>query len=192
MTYPIAHAAPLCALLAAFASGSVQAQSRQRIAVQGSAFTTVVAVDGARVVGVGFEPQLRVNGLGSLDGGALSLGLGAQYTQHTLKDGPLSVVGAFVEPRVSFRTPSARWFAYGSARVAALQSYKADMESTRGFAFGAGGGVIRWLSPTVNLDLGGSALYQQLNDSRTDTGRLYRFGGGLGFVARVGLNVGLP
>jgi hypothetical protein len=66
------------------------------------------------------------------------------------------------------------------------------MANTNGMAIGAGGGVIRALSPTKNLDLGASALYQQLNDSRTDTGRLYRFGGGFAFVARVGLNFGLP
>jgi hypothetical protein len=184
--------ASLVCLSGSLLSGRVNAQSASPVGLQASAFTTLVTVNSQRVTGVGVEPQLRLNKLGRLGGGALSLGVGAQYSRHSLSDGPLTVTGIFVEPRLAFGTPRPGWFGYWSARAARLYSSKEGMAGTTGVAFGAGGGLIRVLSTTKNLDVGASALYQQLNDTRTDTGRLYRFGGGFAFVARVGLNFSLP
>jgi hypothetical protein len=184
--------ASLVFLSGSLLSSRVHAQSASPVALQASAFTTSVSVNSQRVTGVGVEPQLRLNQLGRFGTGSLSLGIGAQYSRHTLFDGPLTVTGVFVEPRLAFETPSPSWFGYWSARAARLYSSKEGMAGTTGVAFGAGGGLIRVLSTTKNLDVGASALYQQLNDTRTDTGRLYRFGGGFAFVARVGLNLSLP
>ncbi len=172
---------------------SLLAQSPQKVSVQASAFSTLISANGERAVGGGFEPQLRVNGPLVGATGVVSIGVGGQVTRHNLRDGGLTLLGAFIEPRVAFGNSRLRLPWYWSARVAVLRQQSEAASTTNGFALGIGSGVVKSIGSDdrTNLDLGLGVALQDFADARTSSGRLYRFSGAVGFFARVGVNVGL-
>ena len=162
------------------------------MAIQASAFTTLVTANDANVAGIGIEPQIRLNRIASIgQHGVASVGVGGQYTRHLFQDGTLVASGLFVEPRIAFPARSERLFTYVGARIATLRQSNPTSNSTNGFAVGGGAGLIRALNYRTNLDLGLALLYQDFEDGRTPTGRLYRFGGTLGFAAKIGVSIGI-
>jgi hypothetical protein len=173
------------------APSQASAQSRFPLSVQGSVLSTLVTADGTSAPGVGGEVQLRVNALGMQRGpGVLSVGGGGQYTAHVFSDGTLTVSGAFLEPRLAWGTSRANWFRYAALRGAVLRQSSPAATSSRGYAVGAGGGLIHTLGFRHNFDVGAAVLYQQFDDAVTPSGRSFRFRGALSFALKVGLTVG--
>src|SRR5690242_791789 len=103
----------ISAALLVTASTRAAAQSAQAFSVQvsglyigfgGSAYSEMSS-------GAGGEAQVRYTS------GAMSLGLGYQYTRHTMEgeEGHMSNAGAFIEPRYVFSTSSPSFAPYVSA-----------------------------------------------------------------------------
>ena len=107
------------AALCAVASSRLAAQSAQAFSIQVSGlymgFGGTAYADMS--IGTGGEAQLRYTS------GAMSLGIGYQYTRHTMMDeeGSMSNAGAFIEPRFVFATSSPNLAPYLSARLSLLQ-----------------------------------------------------------------------
>ncbi len=175
----------LCSLAA---TRALEAQAPQRVSAQFSAFSTLMTANGTRAIGVGVEPQIRVNGPHSGNRG-LSLGVGAQLTQHYFSDGTLTLTGAIVEPRLTYsNTLLSAW--YLAARAGLLKQRSDAASSTSGYAVGIGAGSIRAIGGPY-LDIGLGVVYQDFADARTPTGRVYQFSGTLAFVAKVGISIGI-
>ncbi len=154
-------------------------------------FTQIPAGAG-NVAGQGVEVQQRFNRLyGSETLGAVSLGIGGQYTVHTKVRDELRISGIFVEPRWVPATPSSVVFPYLSARLAwqhmeGVFQFAQD-GSTNGTSIGAGGGIALRVTRRLNLDAGVQLVRQKF--------------GAVGalvlepistYAAKVGLSVGYP
>jgi opacity protein-like surface antigen len=103
--------------------------------------------------GYGFDVQLRVAG------GSLSLGVGYARTSHDLPDikEDIHVGTFFAEPRVAFALPTTRVTPYVAARVGrATQKLEVGTDDAKwnGWSYGAGGGLLIRVAPTVDVDLG--------------------------------------
>ena len=172
----------------------LRAQSAQPFSLQLAAlFTTIRASNtGSSVAGAGFEPQLRFNRLlASENYGALSLGLGGQYTSHTKVQDKLIITGVFLEPRWVPATNFTRIFPYLSARLSLLH-VSGDFQfaqggSSTGSGFGAGGGVAVRLTRTVNLDAGVQLVQQRFGKIGTVTFRPFAT-----YTAKIGATFGFP
>lgn len=171
------------------APSSSFAQSQQPFSVQGSVLSTLVTADGTSAPGGGGEVQLRVNAVGMRRTGMLSVGGGGQYTAHVFSDGTLTVSGAFVEPRLAWGTSEDEWLPYTALRAAVLRQSSPAATSSRGYAVGAGGGLIHALG-RHNFDVGAAVLYQQFGDALTPSGRSFRFRGAVSFAFKMGITVG--
>ncbi len=161
-----------------------EAQSAQPYSLQFAALFAGFDNGGANVGGVGVEPQFRLNRLYSTDGfGALSLGIGGQYTSHSRGGDNLKISGLFFEPRWVPALKSNTIFPYLSARLAFLrQSNNFETPTSSGTGFGAGGGVAIKLTKTINLDAGVQLVRQKLGN----------FDGFTTYTAKVGASVGFP
>ena len=170
------------------------AQSAQPLSLQLAAlFTTIRASNtGSSVGGAGVEPQLRYNRLlASEKFGALSLGLGGQYTIHKKVQDKLTITGFFLEPRWVPATGSSRIFPYLSARLALLHvdgdfQFAAGGSST-GSGIGAGGGMAVRLTRTANLDAGVQLVQQRFGKIGTVTFRPFAT-----YTAKAGITLGFP
>lgn len=164
---------------------SLHAQSAQPYSLQLAALaTSFVGSGGASVGGIGVEPQFRLNRLFSTESfGALSLGIGGQYTSHSKDRENLKISGVFLEPRWVPALKSSTVFPYLSARLSLLrQSNNVNIASSSGFGFGAGGGVAIKLTRTVNLDAGVQLVRQNVS----------LFNAFTTYTAKAGFSVGFP
>ncbi len=170
----------------------VAAQNAQPYAAQLSALFTTIRAGSSDVAGAGVEVQQRFNRLYATEAiGAVSLGLGGQYTVHTKVQDRLSILGIFIEPRWVPATGSSLLFPYLSARLAVQRMTGefqfADGGSSVGTAFGAGGGVAVKLTRRINLDAGAQLIRQQFGN----VGAL-PLGARSTYTAKIGVSVGYP
>ncbi len=179
--------AALCALVS-----TAQAQSAQRYAVQVAALFTTIRASGSSAAGSGVEPQFRINRVYATEEfGALSLGLGAQYTVHNKAQDRLQIKGVFLEPRWVPPIGFTRVFPYLSARLAVMQVHGnfqfAQGGTSTGTGFGAGGGLAVALTRTTNLDAGVQLVRQQFGKIGSVTFLPFST-----YTAKIGLTVGFP
>lgn len=192
------HHIPSCAsrrtviLIATIAlTATARAQSAQPYAVQIAALVTTIQPEGRRVIGAGIEPQLRINRLISTDRyGAVSLGVGAQYTLHQSAGDRLQVAGLFVEPRWALPLSAGCAFPYLSARVAVLRAAADFASAPDGSAFGSalsgGGGISFRMTRTANLDVGAQLVHQEFRSIGAVAFRPVTT-----YAARVGVTLGV-
>jgi hypothetical protein len=141
--------------------------------------------------GLGAEGQIRYN-----FPSPLSIGGGLQYSRHEFDEAsgitdPLTLVGAFVEPRYVIRTGSDVLFPYLSGRLAYLkQSTKVSgaTVSATGTQFNGGGGVLYGLTNNLLLDLGATFGAVSFGSFSGGGGKA---GSGTNVVFRVGVSGGI-
>ncbi len=171
---------------------TANAQSAQPFAVQLSAFFTTINAGKSNVAGAGAELQQRFSRVyASEKFGALSLGVGGQYSVHSKVNDKLKIAGVFLEPRWVPPTGSATVFPYLSARLA-LQRMQgvfqfAEGGSTSGSGYGAGGGVALRLSSRMNLDAGAQLIRQQFGTIGVVTFKPFTT-----YTAKIGVSFGYP
>jgi hypothetical protein len=188
-----ALAAVPCAVIVACSMPQVAAaQNAQANAAQLSALFTTIRAGSSDVAGAGVEAQQRFNRLYATESfGAVSLGLGGQYTVHTKVQDRLSILGLFIEPRWVPATGSSIVFPYLSARFAIQRMTGefqfADGGSSIGTAVGAGAGVAVKLTRRINLDAGAQFIRQQFGDVGVLT-----LGARSTYTAKIGLSIGYP
>lgn len=157
------------------------AQSAQAISLQvsglyinfgGSAYSDMSS-------GAGGEAQVRYTS------GAMSLGIGYQYTRHTMQgeDGHMSNSGAFIEPRYVFAASSPTLAPYLSARLGLLRMKGIMPEDSNGGNVNFGGGILARLTSRANLDFGATYGYTRFSGGIA--------GSGSDLVLRAGLALGL-
>lgn len=173
-------------------TASAQAQSAQPFSLQAAAMVTTVRTGDMRSRGIGIEPQLRFNRLLSTENhGAVSLGIGAQYSLHTGADRRSQLAGLFVEPRWALPFSAGCAFPYLSARAGVLRLATDGGETpggtAHGYVVGTGPGVIFRVTRNANLDVGVQLLRQRLGAIEGVSN-----GGGSSYAARVGVTLGLP
>lgn len=183
-----------CVVVSTLCVAPLRAQSAQPFSLQIAAlFTTIRASNnGSSVAGAGIEPQLRYNRLLTSEKfGALSLGIGGQYTTHTKVQDKLKISGLFFEPRWVPVTGSSRIFPYLSARLALLhvtgEFQFAQGGSSGGSGIGAGGGLAVRLTRIANLDAGVQLVQQTFGKIGTVTFRPFAT-----YTAKIGITVGFP
>ncbi len=167
-----------------------KAQSAQPYAVQVSALFTTITAGNASVSGAGVELQPRYSRLYATESfGALSLGIGAQYSVHAKVRDRLKIAGLFAEPRWVPATASSTFFPYLSARLAVQHLTGvfqfAEGGSTWGSAYGAGGGLAVKLTRRTNLDAGVQLVRQQFGTIRELTFRPFTT-----YTAKIGISMG--
>ena len=174
------------------ATSPLRAQSAQPFAMQLSALFTTIRAGTTTVSGAGAELQQRISRVYASESfGALSVGIGAQYTVHKKVQDRLQIVGIFIEPRWVPAIGSGSIFPYLSARLAA-QRMKGEFQfaedgSANGSAFGAGGGLAMKLSRTTNLDAGVQLIRQQFGNIGVLTFKPFTT-----YTAKVGVSLGYP
>lgn len=166
------------------------AQARQPFSIQGSALYTVEQLGDAGLTGgLGGEFQLRYNPSG------FSVGLGYQFSHHASGNKTLDLGGVFVEPRMAIDAGSDVVTPYIAGRVALLQQTSELVTvpkfSSKGTAFGVGGGMVVTLSRRINFDAGAAYILQSFGDKSFSTGGRVNFDPFSGFVAKAGLTFGL-
>ncbi len=167
-----------------------QAQSAQPYAVQLSALFTTITAGNTSVSGAGVELQPRYSRLyASETFGALSLGIGGQYSVHAKVRDRLKIAGVFAEPRWVPATSSSMLFPYLSARLAVQRLTGvfqfAEGGSTWGSAFGAGGGLAVRLTRRTNLDAGVQLVRQHFGTIGVLTFRPFTT-----YTAKIGISMG--
>jgi hypothetical protein len=191
----------LSVTVAALTGSRLYAQSAQAISLQVSGIYNGLAgdvFDNLNKNGIGGEAQIRYTP------GALSLGVGVQYTVHALEGGfneDAQLLGAFFEPRYRIYTGSNVLAPYVSARFAWLDMGFSgdDLSVTSNFIqLNAGGGLLYRLGPRFNLDLGATFGYNRLGpgtfESTEEGGAFeqeFEASTGTNVVVRLGLAVGL-
>lgn len=177
--------------IAMIMSQTTSAQSAQLYAVQVSALFTTITAGNSSVSGMGIELQPRYSRLYASESfGALSLGIGGQYTVHAKVRDRLKIAGLFAEPRWVPATGSSNLFPYLSARFA-LQRLTgvfqfAEGGTTWGSAFGAGGGLAVKLTRRTNLDAGVQLVRQQFGTIGVLTFKPFTT-----YTAKIGISMGL-
>jgi hypothetical protein len=168
------------------------AQSAQPYAAQISALFTTIRAGGASLGGTGVELQQRFSRVYATETfGALSIGIGGQYTVHAKVKDRLNIAGIFVEPRWVPATGSSKVFPYLSARIAfqrlAGDFQFADDGSANGSALGAGGGLAVRVTRMINLDAGVQLVRQQFGSIGVLTFRPFTT-----YNAKIGASFGYP
>lgn len=168
------------------------AQSAQPYSIQLAAFFTAIKGGSETINGIGVEPQLRFNHIYASEGfGALSLGIGGQYTTHTKGSDKLTITGGFLEPRWVPAFRSNVIAPYVSLRLAVLhlKGEFANVQdgSSGGTGFGAGAGIAAKLSRTVNLDAGVQLVRQAFGDIGSVSFQPFTT-----YAAKIGLSLGFP
>jgi hypothetical protein len=184
-------------LAASALSSNLSAQSAQAISIQFSGLYNGVYGDvfSGLQNGFGAEGQIRYTP------GALSFGVGFQYTNHGLENRPedTHLYGGFFEPRYRIHTGSNVAAPYLSARVSLLAVGFSGGDLTLSSSFiqlNGGGGLLYRIGPRVNLDLGATFGYNQLNSGtlRSKSGNSERpieSSSGSNLVLRLGFAFGL-
>jgi hypothetical protein len=163
------------------ASTQATAQSAQAFSIQGSGL--FIGFGGSAYsdmsAGKGFEGQVRYTS------GAMSLGVGYQYTRHTMEgeEGHMNNSGAFIEPRYVFSTSSPTLAPYLSARLGLLRMSGIMPENSNGGTVNLGGGILARLTSRTNLDFGATYGYTRFSGGIA--------GSGSDLVLRAGLAIGL-
>jgi len=189
---------PIALALAATVGASfpLVAQSAQDYGVQLAFLATSIRSEGTTIRGAGVEPQFRINRLYATESfGALSVGLGAQWTKHSSGGDELTITGLFLEPRWVPATSSSKFFPYLSARLALLHQTSNFGSGSNGSGVGAGAGLAVKLTKTVNLDAGVQVVRQQLGDFEFNSGGGQLVGSFEPFTtyaAKIGLSLGFP
>jgi hypothetical protein len=173
-----------------FLAGTAQAQSQQRLSIQGSGalvFPTAEETAFKNTTRLGWEAQLRYT--------FSRFSLGAGYQQSTVykiegSDFSGAVSSLFVEPRYVLAAGSRLAF-YLAGRVGMSQlvcSPKGDCaEQSWEAAYGGGGGLLFLLGNRVSLDLGSQYFATSYANAPSVGGKT-----NAGYVlARLGLSVGL-
>jgi hypothetical protein len=185
----LAMAAPLC--------GHLEAQSAQAVSLQVSGLYNGVfgSVFNGLQDGVGGEGQIRYTP------GALSVGVGFEYTYHGLKFRPedTKLYGGFVEPRYRIHTGSYVLAPYVSARFSLLKVgfTGGDLSLSSSFIqLNGGGGLLYRLGPRVNLDVGATYGYNRLGagtlrSKRGGTSTPFPSSSGSNVVVRLGFAIGI-
>lgn len=174
------------------AAPMLQAQSAQPYSIQLAAFFTAIDAGSGTISGIGIEPQFRLNHIYASEGfGALSLGIGGQYTTHTKGSDKLTITGGFLEPRWVPAIRSNVIAPYLSLRLAVLH-LKGEFAnvpggSSGGTGFGAGAGIAAKLSRTVNLDAGVQFVRQAFGDIGSTSFKPFTT-----YAAKIGLSLGFP
>lgn len=140
--------------------------------------------------GLGLEAQARHN-----FPNYWSVGGGLQYSRHNFSenltlDQPLSLVGAFIEPRRVIPTSSSKVAPYASGRLAILRQgteVLGNNVSATGVQLNVGGGVLVAMNPKTNLDLGLTLGRVQFGEYSTGVDA----GSGTNIVLRVGISRGV-
>jgi hypothetical protein len=185
-------------LLAASAiSTSLSAQSAQPISIQVSGLYNGVYGDvfGGFQNGVGAEGQIRYTP------GALSVGVGFQYTTHAVNGQPEDIhfYGVFLEPRYRIHTGSNVLAPYLSARLALLKVGFSGGDLSLSSSYiqvNGGGGLLYRLGSRVNLDLGATYGYDQLGNGTfrresANTERPFPASSGTNLIIRLGFAFGI-
>ena len=171
---------------------TLHAQSAQPYSIQLAALFTAIKGGSTTITGIGVEPQIRFNRLYATEGfGALSVGLGGQYTTHSKGGDKLTITGVFLEPRWVPAIKSSIVTPYLSARLALLH-LKGDFRnaadgSSSGTGFGLGGGVAAKLTRTANLDAGVQLVRQQFGDIGSLSFKPFTT-----YAAKIGISLGFP
>ena len=171
---------------------ALRAQSAQPYSIQLAALFTAIKGGNTTITGAGVEPQIRFNRLYATEAfGALSLGLGGQYTSHSKGSDNLKITGIFLEPRYVPAIRSRIVSPYISARLALLQ-LKADFQnaadgSSTGSGFGLGVGLAAKLTRTANLDAGVQLVRQQFGDIGSVSFKPFSTS-----AAKIGITLGFP
>jgi len=170
----------------------LRAQSAQPYAIQIAVFSTTIDPGTGAIGGVGVEPQFRASRLYTSERvGALSAGIGGQFSSHWRGQDNLKITGIFLEPRWVPAFSSNRVFPYISMRLAVLRvqgTFKFSPDaSSSGTGYGIGGGVAIKLTRTTNLDAGAQLLRQQFGTLGPVT-----FGAATTYAAKVGMTLGFP
>jgi hypothetical protein len=192
------HRTSFALLLAASAvTTDLSAQSAQPMSIQVSGLYNGVYGDvfGGFQNGVGAEGQIRYTP------GALSVGVGFQYTTHALNGQPEDIhfYGVFLEPRYRIHTGSNVLAPYLSARLALLKVGFSGGDLTLSSSYtqvNGGGGLLYRLGPRVNLDLGATYGYDHLGSGtfrRKSTGSETPFpaSSGTNLIIRLGFAFGI-
>jgi hypothetical protein len=162
-------------------STPVAAQSAQKFSLQVSGL--YIKFDGSAYgdmsSGSGGEAQIRYTA------GSVSLGIGYQYTRHTMigEEGTMSTAGMFMEPRYVFTISKPNFAPYISARLSLLQMQGIMPDNSSGGNINLGGGVLTRVSSRVNFDLGGTVGVSNFAGGFD--------GSGSDFVLRAGVAIGL-
>jgi hypothetical protein len=141
----------------------LDAQSAQAISIQFSGLYNGVYGDVFTGLqnGFGGEGQIRYTP------GALSVGVGFQYTNHGLdkRTEDTRLYGVFLEPRYRIHTGSNVVAPYLSARLSLLKVGFSGGDLTLSSSFiqvNGGGGLLYRLGPRLNLDMGATFGYNRL------------------------------
>jgi hypothetical protein len=180
------------ALLSAAVALPAIGQSAQPFSVQAAALMTTVRPVRATVGGIGMEAQLRFNRVYSTENaGALTVGIGGQYSTHSGDGRETRLAGIFVEPRWALPFSAGCAFPYLSARATALRMMSdagsGTSDASNGYAVGGGPGVTFRMTRSANLDVGAQFLHSRIGAVGTAP-----FGRSNGYAARVGVTLGLP
>jgi hypothetical protein len=193
------RAGPLFLSLAAatLLRGKLEAQTAQAVSFQVSGLYNGVfgnVFEGLQD-GVGGEAQIRYTP------GALSVGAGFQFTNHSLEMRPedARLYGGFLEPRYRIHTGSNVIAPYVSARFSLLKVGFSGGDLSMNSTFiqlNGGGGVLYRLGPRLNLDLGATYGYNRLGSGtlrseRNGTETPFSSSSGSNVVVRVGFAVGI-
>src|SRR5215208_6702881 len=184
-------------------TGRLSAQSAQAVSLQVSGLYNVVFGNVFENLknGLGGEAQIRYTP------GALSYGLGFQYTAHDrppVQPGdPESLdarlYGAFIEPRYRIHTGSNVAAPYLSARFSLLKVGFSDSDFSLSSSFiqiNGGGGLLYRLGSRLNLDMGATFGYNRLGEGTltsksNNTGTNVEASSGANLVVRVGFALGI-
>jgi hypothetical protein len=197
----------LAACAVSLCARPAQAQTAQRISIQGSGLFTGLFGDAFDQIkdGVGGEVQLRFTP------GAWSIGGGVQYTMHNMSDSVTAaflkakLLGFFIEPRYVIDAGSERFAPYLSARFAystmtlelsqQAKDFGIELGKPSGPTINGGGGVLIRLNGRANIDVGATYGYTKFKTvSATIPGEGTfdaKFGSGKNLVVRLGLAVGI-
>lgn len=192
--------------LAALGTGSLAAQSAQRLSIQISALSATVFGDEFEGwgSGIGFEGQLRYTH------SAFSIGGGWQQTDHTLDedeidlsgyDVSLTLSGPFIEPRYVLPTGSSSMAPYVSGRLSLLRESGSIGDGFDEFTFkatgvtlNAGGGVLIRASDRINIDVGATYGYTSFGEATLEGGgfsETFESSSGSNVILRVGVSIGV-
>jgi hypothetical protein len=174
-------------LLLATSPVALHTQTRQPVSLHLSGYSTRFVAESGREssLGVGGEGQLRFTI------SRFSIGLGAQWTQHS--SGQVQLGAALIEPRWTLPVPSDIMAPYVAVRGAVGQQLNApDRVSLQFFDVGGGAGLLIRLNRRVNLDAGGAvvrSLYR-VSSAANGPGLVSDYSAN-NFAAKIGLSVGL-
>jgi hypothetical protein len=197
------HSSILLIAATLLGTGRLSAQSAQAVSLQVSGLYNVVFGNVFENLknGLGGEAQIRYTP------GALSYGLGFQYTAHDrppVQPGdPESLdarlYGVFIEPRYRIHTGSNVAAPYLSARFSLLKVGFSDPDFSLSSSFiqiNGGGGLLYRLGARLNLDMGATFGYHRvgegtLTSKSNNTSKPVEASSGANLVVRVGFALGI-